>query len=744
MKHKKLLFFIAAGLVTGAANGQALVNGRLEMTNANGNERRLSNLGTPVDTADAVNAVSIQQSRLTYATSTGTANSLFVNIPGIGSGYRAGAIVSFRANANNTGAVTLNVNGWGPRNVYFNANTPLIAGDILPGQIISVIFDGANFQCISPLAQQHEFSGQLQGDVIGGQHSTLITNGSVTTLKLADSAATALKIKTAAVNTVHLADSAATSIKIKGRAVNTVHLADSAVTARQIKTASVGNVHFADSAVTAIKIKSASVGNVHLIDSVATAPKIKTAAVQTNHMLDSVAIGSKVKTGAVNTVHITDNAVNSAKIADGTIANADVNGTAAIAYNKLALAGSVTNADVNAAAGIAYSKLLLANNVTNSDVSGTAGIAYSKLALAGSVTNADISGTAAVAYNKLNLANTIQSGDLMTASVTPAKISTAGTTNGQVLTVSGSAAAWVTPGGSVTSLNGATGSSQTITTGTAGSNFDIATAGNTHTVNLPSASASARGAVTTGPQTFAGDKTFNNSVAVPTGDFHVGATANFYVAGINGNTKNVGKLAVGTPASGSTATALEVNSTTGVFALPRVSSLDRDLIASPVAGSMIYNTTTNAMQVYIPAMVVAEQSDFDGGRGLNSTQSKGQTFTPTGSGKISTILAGFNVVTTPGIVTATVYDGVGGTSLGSTTVNVTASGWHTFNFASENISLTAGSIYYVEFTTTTFEGAMFRITDGSTYSGGTMYEDGLPLTFDARFQVNIAAAWNDL
>ena len=66
----------------------------------------------------------------------------------------------------------------------------------------------------------------------------------------------------------------------------------------------------------------------------------------------------------------------------------------------------------------------------------------------------------------------------------------------------------------ITSLNGLTTTTQTFLVGTAGNDFNIVSTGSIHIFNLPDASTFSRGLVSTGTQTFAGDKTFIGNLSI--------------------------------------------------------------------------------------------------------------------------------------------------------------------------------------------------------------------------------------
>jgi hypothetical protein len=69
--------------------------------------------------------------------------------PSAASAYRTGQIYTFLANHTNPGASTLNVDGKGAKAITKDGAAALSANDILVGQVVSVLYDGVNFQLIT-------------------------------------------------------------------------------------------------------------------------------------------------------------------------------------------------------------------------------------------------------------------------------------------------------------------------------------------------------------------------------------------------------------------------------------------------------------------------------------------------------------------------------------------------------------------------------------------------------------------
>lgn len=85
-----------------------------------------------------------------YVVTTGSANAYVASTPAF-SAYAAGNKLIFKANFACTGACTINVNGLGAKTIKrLDGATDTAANDIKSGQIVELVYDGTNFQMLTP------------------------------------------------------------------------------------------------------------------------------------------------------------------------------------------------------------------------------------------------------------------------------------------------------------------------------------------------------------------------------------------------------------------------------------------------------------------------------------------------------------------------------------------------------------------------------------------------------------------
>ena len=93
-----------------------------------------------------------------YAADSVGSDSYAITVSPVPSAYVTGQVFRFKAGTANTGAATLNVNSLGAVTIKKNYNSDLATGDILQNQIIEVVYDGTNFQMLSPIAKLPTFT----------------------------------------------------------------------------------------------------------------------------------------------------------------------------------------------------------------------------------------------------------------------------------------------------------------------------------------------------------------------------------------------------------------------------------------------------------------------------------------------------------------------------------------------------------------------------------------------------------
>jgi hypothetical protein len=110
---------------------------------------KITRLGAGSAATDAAQYGQLQSGATTIATVSGTDTLTGSLTPAIAA-YATGNLFSFVAVATNTGAVTINLNSLGAKNITKQGSTALVAGDIVTSQVYLIEYDGTRFQLINP------------------------------------------------------------------------------------------------------------------------------------------------------------------------------------------------------------------------------------------------------------------------------------------------------------------------------------------------------------------------------------------------------------------------------------------------------------------------------------------------------------------------------------------------------------------------------------------------------------------
>jgi len=147
-----------------------------------------TNVGVATALTEYSRASQVIDSTLTWlGTSSGT-DTITATLSITPSAYAAGQRFAFLAGGTNTGAATLNIDSLGAKAIQKNGQA-LVAGDITANDIVYVVYDGTQFQMISPARTPVLTSGSIA--------TAAIANDAITNDKVADNAIDETSLKDA-------------------------------------------------------------------------------------------------------------------------------------------------------------------------------------------------------------------------------------------------------------------------------------------------------------------------------------------------------------------------------------------------------------------------------------------------------------------------------------------------------------------------------------------------------------------
>lgn len=97
----------------------------------------------------AIRGINVQGSSLPFVVATGATNAYVLTYSPAITAYTSGMQLSFRTNAANTGAATINVNGLGAKTLK-RGGADLASGVLSNGGYVRVVYDGTNFIVVDP------------------------------------------------------------------------------------------------------------------------------------------------------------------------------------------------------------------------------------------------------------------------------------------------------------------------------------------------------------------------------------------------------------------------------------------------------------------------------------------------------------------------------------------------------------------------------------------------------------------
>lgn len=148
----KILLFITSLIVALSTQAQVTVNKSISFINSDSTKRQVVGYGSAKYTHNAVSAKDVIIDRLKTSTSVSYSSGLITMNSAIDlSNYAIGMEITFKANFSCNDSTFISINNHGPKLITKDYTLALDSADIDSGMMISLIYDGTNFQLINSL-----------------------------------------------------------------------------------------------------------------------------------------------------------------------------------------------------------------------------------------------------------------------------------------------------------------------------------------------------------------------------------------------------------------------------------------------------------------------------------------------------------------------------------------------------------------------------------------------------------------
>ncbi len=145
----KQWFTIVLCMCTLGLVAQVDIDHALQFKSATDSLNQLEQVGAPSALDHAINVLTYQNGTVVHATATGN-DTLIVNFTPAPTAYAEGMKLFVSSTGNNSLAGHINVNGLGLVGIYKHATDTLDSLDIRAGKLLTIVYDGANFQLQNP------------------------------------------------------------------------------------------------------------------------------------------------------------------------------------------------------------------------------------------------------------------------------------------------------------------------------------------------------------------------------------------------------------------------------------------------------------------------------------------------------------------------------------------------------------------------------------------------------------------